>query len=495
MGEVYLARDTRLGRRVAIKILPSEYADDAQRRARLRREAKAIGSLNHPHICTLYDIGEFSGGLYLVMECVEGETLAKKLRKGALPFAQVLHYGIQIAGALNKAHRKRILHRDLKPSNVAITSSGAKLLDFGLAKFFLGTVSAPLMQETEISSQGVEPLDHSTESITDQKPLTADGATMGTLEYMSPEQLQGTEPDARSDIFSFGVCLYQMATGKHPFPGNNRAMIIAAILEHEPLPVSSYQPLSPPAFDWLVRMCLIKDRSERIQSAHDIMLELKRIARIDSTISSEEHAAAQDRPRRNFKLSRVFAIIAAILVIGGIVGGWVRMREPKRSAPQAPHHPVSILIADFDNRTGDPIFDRTLEPVLTLDLEGAPFINSFSRVQARKVAAQIQPNAVNLDERIARLVAIREGLNAVVSGAIDDGNAYRLTLRALEAVTGNPISVSVVSAKTKEQVLSAVGHAAADLRRALGDTTPASKQLAAAETFTAGSLEAAHQYR
>ncbi|HXN22214.1 MAG TPA: serine/threonine-protein kinase [Candidatus Dormibacteraeota bacterium] len=263
MGEVYRARDTRLERTVAIKILP-EHLNDAQARQRFEREAKAISSLNHPHICTLYDVGSQDGTEYLVMECLEGETLADRLQTGALPVEQALKIGIEVCEALDKAHRQGIVHRDLKPGNIMLTKSGVKLLDFGLAK--------------AIDSASASGLTLSLTSPPPNKPVTAAGTVVGTFQYMSPEQIEGKGADARSDIFALGAVLYEMATGKRAFEGKSQASIVAAILASEPKPISMLQPMSPPALDRVVKICLAKDPDERWQTAHDVKLQLQWIA-------------------------------------------------------------------------------------------------------------------------------------------------------------------------------------------------------------------------
>ncbi len=262
MGEVYRARDTRLDRTVAIKVLPAHLAASPERRLRFEREAKAISALSHPHICILHDIGQHDGVDFLVMECLEGESLADRLKKGALPLDLVLRQGIEIAGALDMAHRHGIVHRDLKPGNVMLTKSGAKLLDFGLAK--LRASDGPVSAASELSALA-----------TGEKPLTAEGSIVGTFQYMAPEQLEGKEPDARADLFAFGAMLYEMATGHRAFKGKSHASLIAAILASEPPPISSLQSLTPPALDRVVAACLAKDPDERWQSAHDLLRELK----------------------------------------------------------------------------------------------------------------------------------------------------------------------------------------------------------------------------
>jgi len=263
MGEVYLARDTRLDRTVAIKILPDHLADRAELRERFDREARAIASLNHPHICTLHDIGRQDGTEYLVMEYVEGETLAQRLLKSALPLDQVLRYAIEIADALDKAHRKGITHRDLKPANIMLTKSGTKLLDFGLAK---------LKQEAAPNNVPLSQLP------TVDVSLTAQGSIVGTLQYMAPEQVEGREVDARTDIFAFGSVVYEMATGQKAFKGKSQASVMAAILKEEPPAMFSLEPLTPPALDRVVKICLAKEPDERWQVAGDLRRELKWIA-------------------------------------------------------------------------------------------------------------------------------------------------------------------------------------------------------------------------
>lgn len=257
MGEVYRARDIRLDRTVAIKILPAQFSSDPVRKQRFEREAKTISSLNHPHICVLYDVGHQDGTDYLVMECVEGDTLAKRLQKCSLPLEQVLKYGMQIADALDKAHRSGVVHRDLKPGNIMLTPSGAKLLDFGLAK-----PAAPLATAATLTTA------------IQNSPVTEQGTIVGTFHYMSPEQIEGKELDGRSDIFSLGGVLYEMLTGKRAFDGKSQLSVASAILEKEPAPVTVTKPMTPPVLDHVIRRCLAKDPEDRWQSASDIKSEL-----------------------------------------------------------------------------------------------------------------------------------------------------------------------------------------------------------------------------
>jgi eukaryotic-like serine/threonine-protein kinase len=265
MGEVYRARDIRLDRTVAIKILPTHLADNAGAKERFDREARAISSLSHPNICHLYDVGAQDGISYLVMEYLEGETLADRLRKGSLSLEQVLRVGAEICQGLEKAHRSGVVHRDLKPSNIMLTKSGAKLMDFGLAKAAVAAVGASSSSDS---------------LATMSQPLTEQGTIVGTFQYMSPEQVEGKEADPRSDIFSLGAVLYEMVTGKRAFEGKTTASMIAAIIASHPPPISTIQPTSPPMLERLIKSCLAKDPDERLQTAHDVKLELKWVAEL-----------------------------------------------------------------------------------------------------------------------------------------------------------------------------------------------------------------------
>jgi len=301
MGEVFKARDSRLDRSVAIKVLPAELAANAQFRTRFEREAKTISQLNHPHICTLHDVGSEHGVSYLVMELVEGETLASRIERGPMPVEQLLRCGIEIADALDKAHRHGIVHRDLKPSNVMLTKSGAKLLDFGLAKG----------SESFASGSGAT-LVRSMADETIARPLTEEGTLVGTFQYMAPEQLEGRGADARSDIFAFGAVLYEMATGKRPFDGQSRASVIASIMTSEPQPISQLRAVVPPALDRLVRFCLEKDADERWQTAHDVMLELRSI---QESSSQAGVALPAVRRRRRIREAAAWLLAAAAIAV------------------------------------------------------------------------------------------------------------------------------------------------------------------------------------
>jgi Tol biopolymer transport system component len=313
MGEVYRARDTRLERDVAIKVLPANLSSDPSLRQRLEREAKAVSRLSHPHICTLHDIGQQNGIDFLVMEYLEGETLERRLTKGPLLPDQTVRYAAQIADALAKAHKLGITHRDLKPSNVMLTKTGAKLMDFGLAK-----------------QSGVAPLAAAlTEMTMEQSKLTSEGMIVGTFQYMAPEQLEGKEADARTDIFGLGEVIYEMATGKPAFNGKNRASLITAILSSEPQPISAAQPMTPPALERATKKCLAKDPDDRWQSASDLAAELRWISEAGSQVGV---AARASGGRRNWERAVwLFAALLVLLVLGGAAVWWLGAQPPSRA--------------------------------------------------------------------------------------------------------------------------------------------------------------------
>ena len=334
MGEVYRARDTRLDRTVAVKVLSSHLSSNQELKQRFEREAKAISSFNHPHICTLHDVGSQDGVDYLVMEFLEGQTLADRLARGALPLDQVLKIGAEIAEALEKAHSQGIIHRDLKPGNIMLTKSGAKLMDFGLA--------TPTAMANPAAAT---PLAHSTPTMSMQSlgapaaPLTKQGSVLGTYQYIAPEVVQGNKADARSDIFALGIVLYEMATGQHAFPGKTTASVIANILERDPPPISSVQPISPPVFDALVQICLAKDPEERWQTAHDVKLQLGWAA-----ANALLPANAAREPSR---LAALGWLTAALLLLSlAALGIWRwRVPQPAEAVPV-----LSFVPAPLDTR-------------------------------------------------------------------------------------------------------------------------------------------------
>lgn len=316
MGEVYRARDTRLDRDVALKILPAQFAGDPELKLRFEREARTISQLNHPNICSLYDVGHQDGRDFLVMEFLEGETLSERLARAPLPLDEVLEYGTQIADALDKAHRHGVVHRDLKPSNIILTAAGAKLVDFGLAKF---------------STAGGGPIQGFTGIATQQRQLTQEGTILGTLQYMAPEQLEGEEADARTDIFAFGAVLYEMLTGRRAFEGKTKTSLIAAIVDREPPAITALQPLTPPALEHVIRRCMEKDPEDRWQSAHDIRTQLEWIAEAGSQagIAAPLLLRRKNRERLAWTLHPLTALVAAALT-----WGIIQMRQ---EAPQMIH--------------------------------------------------------------------------------------------------------------------------------------------------------------
>jgi serine/threonine protein kinase len=321
MGEVYKARDSRLDRVVAIKILPSTISNMTDFRERFEREAKAISSLNHANICTLYDIGRENGTDFLVMEYLEGETLANRLNKGSLPYDELLHIAVQISSALDSAHRQGLIHRDLKPGNIMLTGEGAKLMDFGLAKL-----------QMDNGNQGMS-------TVTRTTPLTGAGTIVGTMQYMSPEQLEGKEADERSDIFAFGAVLYEMSTGKRAFEGTSNATLIAAIMEREPVSISAITPFTPPLFERLVKKCLAKDPQKRWQSAADLSDELRWI----SQAGSQAGIPAQLAARRKFKFD-LARVIGAVFIFCTIILAYLYISEitKTQTEPEVARYTVNI---------------------------------------------------------------------------------------------------------------------------------------------------------
>jgi len=374
MGEVYRARDTRLDRTVAIKVLPASLVSDPDRRARFEREAKAISSLNHPHICTLHDVGHQDGIDYLVMEYVEGQSLAERLTRGSLSLERALRVGAEMAEALDRAHSQGIVHRDLKPGNVMLTKSGVKLLDFGLAK---------------LRADGVVPAGTLSALATAEKPLTGEGTLLGTLPYMAPEQLEGKEADHRSDIWSLGAVMYEMVTGQRAFEAKSQASLIAAILEREPPPLANLQPMSPPALERAVKTCLAKDPDRRWQSAADLGRELGWIAEglAAPAVSPSGPGVRAVRPDR--RIAPALAT-AATLLLGGMIGIALMQALRRRAAPVVPEKTARFLLSAPEGAAfaGDLavspqgrhlVFTATASGVTTL------WLRSLDRVLARRM--------------------------------------------------------------------------------------------------------------
>jgi len=375
MGEVYRARDTRLDRTVAIKILPTHLADNAEARQRFDREARAISSLNHPNICTMHDVGHQDGIDFLVMELLEGETLANRLLKGPLSPDQVLKYGIEICEGLERAHKSGVVHRDLKPANIMLTKSGAKLMDFGLAKAVAPQMPASSGLTATLMTPGVS------------EPLTAKGTVVGTFQYMAPEQIEGKEADERGDIFALGAVIYEMATGRRAFTGKTQSSVVAAILASDPPPVSAVQPMSPPALDRVIRNCLAKDPEDRFQSVHDLMLQLKWIADGGSQAGVPSLAAS----RRKSRESLVWIAVAAVVVFAvAAISLWPKPTVVIRSIQSylpAPENNTFIL---SDDDTAGPVTispNGTYIAFVAMDKDGTKRI--WLRALSESIAKQL----------------------------------------------------------------------------------------------------------
>ena len=491
MGVVYKAEDTRLKRVVALKFLPPGTERNPAAVERFKREAEAASALNHPNICTIHDIGEQGGEHYIVMEFMDGQTLKHHIDGKSLSDEQILDLGIQIAEGLDAAHSEGIVHRDMKPANIFVTRRGqAKILDFGLAK-----LTSKAMVAEGVSAAGMP-------TLSGQELLTSPGTTIGTTAYMSPEQVRGEDLDNRSDLFSFGLVLYEMATGQLAFPGRTSGLITEAILNRVPTPTRVLKPQVPLQLEEIINKAIEKDRRLRYQSASDIRADLQRLkrdalsgsvsaVRYDSRVSQAVATEVPAAPATKSRLKWIVPPIVVALVVGGLL-----LRHKYLVHPAIAHAPVSVLLADFENKTGDAVFEGTLEPMLSVALEGAPFISSYNRGQAKKVAARLQPGTTRMDGPVAELVAVREGVDIVIAGAITpDGSGYRVQVAALDAATGKPVMKDEqMYASSKQEVLEVAGKLADRLRKGLGDTTTTSTSQSAAETYTAASLQAAHEY-
>jgi eukaryotic-like serine/threonine-protein kinase len=451
MGVVYEAEDIRLRRRVALKFLPDNLAHDPRALQRFKREAYTASSLNHPNICTIYEVEEQDGRSVIVMELLEGESLKERIRKGPVPADELLDVGIQTCDALVAAHAKGIMHRDIKPANIFMAGPGrVKILDFGLAK------AIPI---------------HRPEIESDAETVTVEGVIPGTTAYMSPEQVRGEEIDARSDLFSLGIVLYEAATGRRPFVGKNRVLMMNAILNEEPITPSRVNPKLPATLGAIILKALEKDREQRYQHASEMCTDLQRLKR-DSE-SGHASAASLGRvalPEPVVAVAKLLQIAVPVLLLALLVAGGLYYRS--RHQTKRLTEKDTIVLADFANSTGDAVFDDTLKTALSLSLRQSPFLNVLPDSEiAETLQEMTRPASTKLTPELARELCLRTGSKAYLAGSVGSlGSRYVLGLKALNCQTGDTLAEEQVTAASKEKVLDTLGDAASSVRGELGES-------------------------